>query len=106
MTFSQSIPIAKQMAENALQKGFDFEAFVVLCEISKMDAIPESSIDNAISDIGQIFVEYYFNPTSDSLAQLMDSFANVLTEIYNTIDNDKDKAMVRDKIRNLIGLFD
>lgn len=78
MNFSQSVPIAKQLAEKQLEKGFDVEAFLILCEINKLDAIPDSNIDEHISDIGQMFIDYY---------------------------NPDDKTLLKTKIQSLIGVL-
>ena len=59
MTFEEAIPVAKQLAENQLKKGFDVEAFLILAEINKMDNIdlvPDSEVDEMITDIGRLFI--------------------------------------------------
>lgn len=103
MTFAQSIPMAKQLAEKQLEKGFDVEAFLILCEINKMDAIPESNVDEHISDIGQMFIEYYYNPSTEALEKLCNSFILTISEVYNTIYNIEDKNLLKTKIQSLIG---
>ena len=59
MTFEESIPIAKELAENQLKKGFDVEAFLILAEINKInqeyDLVPESNVDETIMDIQGLF---------------------------------------------------
>lgn len=105
MTFAESIPIAKKLAENQLKKGFDVEAFLILCEINKMDAIPESNIDEHISDIGQMFIDYYYNPSTEALEKLCNSFILTISEIYNTIYNPDDKTLLKTKIQSLIGIL-
>lgn len=106
MTYEQSIPIAKKLAEKQLEKGFDVEAFLILSEISRIDAIPESNIDNQISDIGKIFIEYYYNPSTESLDNLCNSFISTISEIYNTIDTLDQKSLLKAKIQSLITMLD
>ena len=52
MTFEESIPIAKQLAENQLKKGFDVEAFLILSSLKQFpvteDEVPESEVDDKI----------------------------------------------------------
>ena len=45
MTFQESIPIAKELAENELKKHFDVDAFLILALVDKMniDLVPESN---------------------------------------------------------------
>lgn len=106
MTFAESISVAKRLAENQLKKGFDVEAFLILCEINRMDAIPESNVDEHISDIGKMFVEYYYNPNTEALEKLCNSFILTISEIYNTIYSEEDKNLLKTKIQGLISILD
>lgn len=47
MTFQESIPVAKELAENELKKHFDVDAFLILALVDKMniDLVPESNVD-------------------------------------------------------------
>lgn len=105
MNFAESIPIAKELAEKQLNKGFDVEAFLILSEISKMDAIPESNIDNHISDIGRIFIDYYYEPTSENLDTLLNRFIQTISEIYQGIANTDDKTLFKAKILTLYDII-
>ena len=55
MTFKESIPIAKELAENELRKHFDADAFIILALLDKLDVsvdlVPESTIDESIENI-------------------------------------------------------
>ena len=53
MTFQESIPIAKELAENELNKHFDVDAFLILEIVDKMniDIVPESNVHVTIKDI-------------------------------------------------------
>ena len=105
MNISQSVPIAKQLAEKQLEKGCDVEAFIILCEINKLDAIPDSNIDEHISDIGQMFIDYYYNPSTEALEKLCNSFILTVSEIYNTIYSVEDKTLLKTKIQSLINML-
>ena len=101
MTFAESIPMARQLAENQLSKGFDVEAFLILAELSRMDAVPESNVDEGISDIGKIFVEYFYNQTSENLVRLADRLIQTVSEVYHTIGNADDRKLFKAKIQAL-----
>ena len=58
MTFSEAIPIAKELAENELKKHFDTDAFLILAEIARLDAVPDSDIDEHIDTSKDMFAEY------------------------------------------------
>ena len=69
MTFQESIPIAKELAENELKKHFDTDAFLILALVDKMniDLVPESNVDETITDIQGLFVSYMRNRTKENL---------------------------------------
>ena len=66
MTFNESIPIAKELAENELAKHFDVDAFIILALVDKMniDLVPDSNVDEAITDIQDLFINYMKNINS------------------------------------------
>lgn len=101
MTFAESIPIARQLAEKELTKGFDVEAFLILAELSRMDAVPESNVDEGISDIGKIFIEYFYNQSTENLVKLADRLIQTVSEVYQTIGNADDKRLFREKLQIL-----
>ncbi len=82
MTFEESIPIAKELAENQLKKGFDVEAFLILAEINKInqeyDLVPESNVDETIMDIQGLFVNYMHNRNIDNLETLLSTIRKML----------------------------
>jgi hypothetical protein len=105
MTFTEAIPVAKQLAERQLSKGFDVEAFLILCEINKMDTVPESNIDEHISDIGKMFVNYHYNHSVTTLENLTDSFMKAFLEIYNSVPKLEYRDILKTKIENLIAMM-
>ena len=69
MTFQESIPVAKELAENELKKHFDVDAFLILALVDKLniDLVPESNVDETITDIQGLFVSYMRNRNLDSM---------------------------------------
>ena len=91
MTFQESIPIAKELAENELKKHFDVDAFIILALVDKMniDLVPESNVDETITDIQGLFVSYMRNRTKDNLEILLSTIRKMLSELYVTCDSDE-----------------
>ena len=91
MTFQESIPIAKELAENELKKHFDADAFIILALIDKMnvDLVPESNVDETIIDIQDLFVSYMRNRTKDNLEILLSTIRKMLSELYMTCNSDE-----------------
>nr|DAG65403.1 MAG TPA: hypothetical protein [Caudoviricetes sp.] len=86
MTFQESVPIAKELAENELKKHFDVDAFILLALIDKMniDLVPESNVDETITDIQSLFVSYMRNRTKENLEILLSTIRKMLSELYMT----------------------
>lgn len=91
MTFQESIPIAKELAENELKKHFDADAFIILALVDKMniDLVPESHVDETITDIQDLFVSYMRNRTKDNLEILLSTIRKMLSELYMTCNSDE-----------------
>lgn len=91
MTFQESIPIAKELAENELKKHFDADAFIILALVDKMniDLVPESGVDETITDIQGLFVSYMKNRTKENLEILLSTIRKMLSELYMTCDLDE-----------------
>lgn len=88
MTFQESIPVAKELAENELKKHFDVDAFLILALVDKMniDLVPESNVDETIVDIQGLFVSYMRNRTKENLEILLSTVRKMLSELYMTCD--------------------
>ena len=93
MTFQESIPVAKELAENELKKHFDVDAFLILALVNKMniDLVPESNVDETITDIQGLFVSYMRNRTKENLELLLSTIRKMLSELYVTCDLDEKK---------------
>ena len=91
MTFQESIPIAKELAENELKKHFDVDAFLILALVNKMniDLVPGSNVDETITDIQGLFVSYMRNRTKDNLEILLSTIRKMLSELYMTCNSDE-----------------
>ena len=91
MTFQESIPVAKELAENELKKHFDVDAFLILALVDKMsiDLVPESNVDETITDIQGLFVSYMRNRTKENLEILLSTIRKMLSELYVTCDLDE-----------------
>ena len=86
MTFNESIPIAKELAENELKKHFDVDAFIILALVDKMniDLVPDSNVDETITDIQGLFINYMKNRSISNLEALMSTIRKMLSELYHT----------------------
>ena len=93
MTFQESIPVAKELAENELKKHFDVDAFLILALVDKMniDLVPESNVDETITDIQCLFVSYMRNRTKENLELLLSTIRKMLSELYMTCNSDENE---------------
>lgn len=93
MTFKESVPIAKELAENELKKHFDAEAFIILALLHKLDVsfdiVPESNIDESIENIQDLFVEYMRHRNLDNLEVLLATIRKMLSELYMSCDTEE-----------------
>lgn len=107
MTFEESIPLAKQLAENQLKKGFDVEAFLILAEIQKMkiekpvDLVPESNVDEKLVDITNLFITYFHDRSDFNLTNLMNTIVQMMSELYHTIEDKKQSTIFENYIKYL-----
>lgn len=96
MTYEESIPVAKELAERTLQKGFDVEAFLVLSEINRLtyiDKVPGTEIDEGIDKLAKIFVSYYNEKTVNSEKTLLNALHQIISELYHTCENTEQKTV-------------
>ena len=79
------------MAENELKKHFDVDAFLILALVDKMniDLVPESNVDETITDIQGLFVSYMRNRTKENLELLLSTIRKILSELYMTCNSDE-----------------
>lgn len=90
MTFEESIPIAKQLAENQLKKGFDVEAFLILSSLKQFsvteDEVPESEVDDKIKVLYTLFIQYIKNRNIDNLRCMLSTLSKIIKELYHTCE--------------------
>lgn len=97
MTFNESIPIAKELAENELKRHFDADAFIILALIDKMniDLVPDSNVDETITDIQGLFVNYMYNRSISNLEELMSTIRKMLSELYHTCTTEEKEVFTK-----------
>ena len=97
MTFQESIPVAKELAENELKKHFDVDAFLILALVDKMniDLVPESNVDETITDIQGLFINYMHNRSIGNLEALMSTIRKMLSELYHTCTSEEKEVFAK-----------
>ena len=97
MTFQESIPVAKELAENELKKHFDVDAFLILALVDKMniDLLPERNVDESITDIQRLFVNYMHNRSISNLEALMSTIRKMLSELYHTCTTEEKEVFTK-----------
>jgi hypothetical protein len=92
MTYEESIPVAKQLAERALERGFDAEAFIILYLLNKenVDDVPDSDVDNKIQYMYDLFISYVTTHDTHTLETFLDTNYRMIDELYHsTVDKDE-----------------
>ena len=71
-----------------MKKHFDVDAFLILALVDKMNIylVPESNVDETITDIQDLFVSYMRNRTIENLELLLSTIRKMLSELYMTCD--------------------
>ena len=71
-----------------MKKHFDVDAFLILALVDKMniELVPESNVDETITDIQGLFVSYMRNRTKENLELLLSTIRKMLSELYMTCD--------------------
>lgn len=99
MTFEESKSVARQLAENQLKKGFDVEAFLILMalegNVKNIDLIPESHIDETLTDITGLLVKYFNNKTIKNLDILLSTVRQMMSELYHTCETNEEKQLFK-----------
>ena len=74
-----------------MKKHFDVDAFLILALVDKMniDVVPESNVDETITDIQDLFVSYMRNRTKENLEILLSTIRKMLSELYMTCNSDE-----------------
>lgn len=105
MTFQESIPLAKRLAENALNKGFDVEAFLILSAIQGLDVhedlVPSSGVDEGFQHVLELFVAYTRNRDTQTYRTLLNTLRQLLSELYHTTDSQEQKSLFKEFVSKL-----
>ena len=74
-----------------MKKHFDVDAFLILALVDKMniDLVPDSNVDETITDIQGLFVSYMRYRTKENLEILLSTIRKMLSELYMTCDLDE-----------------
>lgn len=102
---------AIELASKALQRGFDWQAYLVLkaakngleSNTAITDAVPESTADEGLSEVIARFSKYADckrrnateAETLQALESMTDMLRRVVTEIYHLCGSDNERAVVR-----------
>ena len=73
---------------------------MALVDKMNIDLVPESNVDETITDIKGLFVSYIRNKTKDNIEILLSTIRKMLSELYMTCDFDE-KAIFKKHLETL-----
>ena len=83
--------LALELAEKALNKGFDAEAYIVKYiaqqNLNNKDLVPGSNVDECIELMLNLFVTYYNNKSVTTLKPLLTILQQIISEMYHDCTN-------------------
>lgn len=111
MTTAELDRKAIEVASKALQRGFDWQAYLVLkaatapsqAAIAPVDVVPESTADEGMSEVIARFARYADckrrnapeAETLEALESMTDMLRRVVTEVYHLCGSEKERSIVR-----------
>ena len=111
MTTAELARKAIEVASKALQRGFDWQAYLVLkaatapsqAAIAPVDVVPESTADEGMSEVIARFARYADckrrnapeAETLEALESMTDMLRRVVTEVYHLCGSEKERSIVR-----------
>lgn len=111
MTTAELDRKAIEVASKALQRGFDWQAYLVLkaataptqASTASMDVVPESKADEGMAEVIALFAQYAAckrgkvseEETLKALEAVTDRLRRVIVEMYHLCASDKERAIVR-----------
>lgn len=117
MTTAELDRKAIEVATKSLQRGFDWQAYLVLkaatsptqASTASVDVVPESKADEGMAEVIALFAQYAACkrgkvPEAETLKALevvTDRLRRVVTEIYHLCGSDKEREIVR-KFKNTL----
>ena len=66
---------------------------MALVDKMNIDLVPESNVDETITDIQGLFVSYMRNRTKENLKLLLSTIRKMLSELYMTCDLDEKEIL-------------
>lgn len=106
MTYEESIPVAKTLAQQALDKGFDAEAFIILHLLDKeeKDKVPESEIDDKIQYMYNLFLLYITSHDIDVLQTFLETNYRMIDELYHSTNDVEERELFKQYTKNILTL--
>jgi hypothetical protein len=106
MTYQESIPIAKSLAEQALSRGFDAEAFIILHMLNneESDEAPDSEVDNKIQRMYNLFLLYVTKHDLSVLDEFLDTNYRMIDELYHSTYKQEERELFRQYTKNILTL--
>ena len=103
MTFEDSIPVAKQLAENQLAKSFDVQAFLILSNIKLMTRqdIIGTEVDDKIEYMYSLFTMYIETHNTEILREFLDTNYKMLSELFHIISTQSEKEIFNNYINSI-----
>lgn len=111
MTTAELDRKAIEVASKALQRGFDWQAYLVLkaatapsqAAIAPVDVVPESTADEGMSEVIARFARYADckrrnapeAETLEALESMTDMLRRVVTEVYHLCGSEKERSIVK-----------
>lgn len=111
MTTAELDRKAIEVASKALQRGFDWQAYLVLkaatapvqASIAPVDVVPESKADEGMAEVIGLFAQYASckrgkaseDETLKALESVTDRLRRVIVEMYHLCGSDKEREIVR-----------
>ena len=111
MTTAELDRKAIEAASKALQRGFDWQAYLVLkaatapsqAALAPVDVIPESTADEGMAEVIGLFAQYAAckrgrvseAETIKTLEAVTDRLRRVITEMYHLCGSEKERRIVR-----------
>ena len=100
---------AKTLSDKSLANDrWDTDAFIVsaLVELlQRKDLVPESNIDEQMTDITFLFESYYKHRSIETLNTLLSSIRKMLSELYHIVDSEDERELFKIYLGNLQSIY-
>lgn len=75
--------------------------YIIREHLLKSDLIPNSTVDDDVEDIQSLLVRYMMERDIITLNILLNTISKMISELYHTCDNDKERNEFAEFIQNL-----